>query len=119
MSVVKLEYTKTFEDTVDSAISHYSQWHDEITIIERVEAVIEAVIEAFEASVTQNPLSHALCQELVELGITQVRHAIKEDFRILYEVSYINDESLVTVLLFLNQRPSIQNQLINHCLVYK
>jgi len=56
MSVVKLEYTKTFEDTVDSAISHYSQWHDEITIIERV----EAVIEAFEASVTQNPLSHAL-----------------------------------------------------------
>lgn len=115
MSVVKLEYTKTFEDTVDSAISHYSQWPDEITIIERV----EAVIEAFEASVTQNPLSHALCQELVELGITQVRHAIKEDFRILYEVSYINDESLVTVLLFLNQRPSIQNQLINHCLVYK
>ena len=115
MSVVKLEYTKTFEDTVDSAISHYSQWHDEITIIER----IEAVIEAFEASVTQNPLSHALCQELVELGITQVRYAIKEDFRILYEVSYINDESLVTVLLFLNQRPSIQNQLINHCLVYK
>ncbi len=96
MSVVKLEYTKTFEDTVDSAISHYSQWHDEITIIERV----EAVIEVFEASVTQNPLSHALCQELVELGITQVRHAIKEDFRILYEVSYINDESLVTVLLF-------------------
>ncbi|MGV5001039.1 type II toxin-antitoxin system RelE/ParE family toxin [Shewanella xiamenensis] len=115
MSVVKLEYTKTFEDTLDSAISHYSQWHDEITIIERV----EAVIEAFEASVTQNPLSHALCQELVELGITQVRHAIKEDFRILYEVSYINDESLVTVLLFLNQRQSIQNQLINHCLVYK
>ncbi|MGI2214573.1 type II toxin-antitoxin system RelE/ParE family toxin [Shewanella oncorhynchi] len=115
MSVVKLEYTKTFEDTVDSAISHYSQWHDEITIIERV----KAVIEAFEASVTQNPLSHALCQKLVELGITQVRHAIKEDFRILYEVSYINDESLVTVLLFLNQRPSIQNQLINHCLVYK
>ena len=115
MSVVKLEYTKTFEDTVESAISHYSQWHDEITIIERV----EAVIEAFEASVTQNPLSHALCQELVELGITQVRHAIKEDFRILYEVSYINDESLVTVLLFLNQRQSIQNQLINHCLVYK
>lgn len=115
MSVVKLEYTKTFEDTVDSAISHYSQWHDEITIIERV----EAVIEAFEASVTQIPLSHALCQELVELGITQVRHAIKEDFRILYEVSYINDESLVTVLLFLNQRQSIQNQLINHCLVYK
>lgn len=115
MSVVKLEYTKTFEDTVDSAISHYSQWHDEITIIER----IEAVIEAFEASVTQNPLSHALCQELVELGITQVRHAIKEDFRILYEVSYINNESLVTVLLFLNQRQSIQNQLINHCLVYK
>lgn len=115
MSVVKLEYTKTFEDTVDSALSHYSQWHDEFTIIERV----EAVIEAFEASVTQNPLSHALCQELVELGITQVRHAIKEDFRILYEVSYINDESLVTVLLFLNQRQSIQNQLINHCLVYK
>ena len=115
MSVVKLEYTKTFEDTVDSAISHYSQWHDEITIIERV----EAVIEAFEASVTQNPLSHALCQELVELGITQVRHAIKEDFRILYEVSYVSGEVLITVLLFLSQRQSIQNQLINHCLVYK
>lgn len=115
MSVVKLEYTKTFEDTVDSAISHYSQWNDEIAIIDK----IEAVIDAFEASVTQNPLSHALCQELVELGVTQVRHAVKEDFRILYEVSYVNDETIVTVLLFLNQRQSIQNQLINHCLMYK
>lgn len=115
MSVVKLEYTKTFEDTVNSAISHYAQWNEEIAVIER----IEAVIDAFEVSVTQNPLSHSLCQELVELGVTQVRHAIKEDFRILYEVSYVNGEVLITVLLFLSQRQSIQNQLINHCLVYK
>ncbi|MCU8045613.1 MULTISPECIES: type II toxin-antitoxin system RelE/ParE family toxin [unclassified Shewanella] len=115
MSMVKLEYTKTFEDTVDSAISHYSQWNEEIAVIER----IEAVIDAFEASVTQNPLSHSLCQELVELGVTHVRHAIKEDFRILYEVSYVSGEALITVLLFLSQRQSIQNQLINHCLVYK
>ncbi|CAD6365809.1 type II toxin-antitoxin system RelE/ParE family toxin [Shewanella putrefaciens] len=115
MSVVKLEYTKTFEDTVNSAISHYSQWNEEIAVIER----IEAVIDAFEVSVMQNPLSHSLCQELVELGVTQVRHAIKEDFRILYEVSYVSGEVLITVLLFLSQRQSIQNQLINHCLVYK
>lgn len=96
MSVVKLEYTKTFEDTVNSAISHYSQWNEEIAVIER----IEAVIDAFEVSVMQNPLSHSLCQELVELGVTQVRHAIKEDFRILYEVSYVSGEVLITVLLF-------------------
>lgn len=115
MSSVKLEYTKTFEDTVDSAISHYTQWSDEIAIIER----IEAVIDAFEASVMVNPLSHALCQELVELGVTQVRQAIKEDFRILYEISDTCDVTTVTVLVFLSQRQSIQNQLINHCLLYK
>ncbi|MCL1089887.1 type II toxin-antitoxin system RelE/ParE family toxin [Shewanella profunda] len=115
MSVVRLQYTKTFEDTVDSAISHYSQWNDEIAIIER----IEMVIDAFEASVTQNPLSYALCQELVELGVTQVRHAVKEDFRILYEVSYVNGETTITALLFLSQRQSIQSHLINHCLIYK
>lgn len=113
--MVKLEYTKTFEDTLDSVILHYSQWHDETAIIER----IEAVIDAFEASVTENPLSHALCQELVELGVTQVRQAIKEDFRILYEVNDARGETLVTLLLFLSQRQSIQNQLINHCLIYK
>lgn len=112
MSVVRLQYTKTFEDTVDSAISHYSQWNDEI-------AIIEIVIDGFEASVTQNPLSYALCQELVELGVTQVRHAVKEDFRILYEVSYVNGETIITALLFLSQRQSIQSQLINHCLMYK
>lgn len=115
MSAVTLEYTKTFEDTVDSAISHYAQWSDEIAIIER----IEAVIDAFETSVMANPLSNALCQELVELGVTQVRQAIKEDFRILYEVSNAGSVTTVTVLVFLSQRQSIQNQLINHCLIYK
>lgn len=115
MSRVRFEYTKTFEDTVDSAISHYSQWSDEVTIIERV----ELVLNAFESSAAQNPLIHPLCQELVELGVTQVRHAIKEDFRVLYEVSDVCGETVITALLFLSQRQSIQNQLINHCLIYK
>jgi uncharacterized membrane protein YhfC len=115
MSVVKFEYANTFGDTVDSAISHYSQWKGEESIIER----IENVVDFFEESVTQNPMVHARCPELIELGVIHVRHAVKDGFRILYEVHEVDGETVILVLLFLSQRQSVQNQLIEHCLVYK
>lgn len=111
----KLEYTETFLQTVDSAISHFAQYYGELATIER----IEQVITAFESAVTQNPTYYAVCGELVELGTTQVRQAIKGDFRILYEVLVSHHETVILVLLLLSQRQSIQHQLINHCLFLK
>lgn len=112
---VRIEYTETFLQTLDSAISHYRQWSDEIATIER----IEQIVEWFESSVGKNPLSHSLCGELVELGVTQIRHALKEDFRLLFVVASTPTETVITALLFLSQKQSIQNQLIQHCLIYK
>lgn len=114
MQVVKLEITETFDSTVDSAISHRLEFNDD-SIIER----IESVTERFEASVVQNPLIYPLCQELVEIGVIHIRHAIMDGFRILYEVNEVGGETVILVLLFLSQRQSIQNQLVEHCLMHK
>lgn len=112
---VTCEYADTFINTFDSAISHYSEWSDETLVSKR----LGGIVTVFEDSVVNNPYSYPQCQELVALGVTELRHAIKGDFRIIYEVIERDDELKVFILLFLSQRQSIQHQLINHCLIYK
>lgn len=112
---VTFEYTEAFENTFDSAISHLSQWSDEVSVIER----LEDVVAEFEDTTSTNPLIYAQCQELVSLGVTEVRHAIKDGFRILYEVIEDNGITTIIVLLFLSQRQSIGHQLIDYCLMHK
>jgi hypothetical protein len=112
---VIFEYTEAFDNTFDSAISHLSQWSDEVSVIER----LEGVVDEFEGAVSTNPLVYAQCQELVSLGVTEIRHAIKDGFRILYEVTEDNGITTIIVLLFLSQRQSIGHQLIDYCLMHK
>lgn len=112
---VRFEYTDTFENSVNNAIAHKSQFTSELEVIER----IENLVGHFEGTVEANPEIYPLCQDLVELGVTSVRHAVKDGFRIIYEVNNIDGEFVILVSLFLDQRQSIQKQLIDYCLIYK
>lgn len=115
MKSVEIVYTQTFEQTVDSAIIHWSQWNEENTVIER----IESLVEHFETQVTQNPYIYSLCTELVPLGNTDIREMKRQNARLLYEVVEQTECFTITALLFLGQKQSIQNQLIDHCILYK
>ncbi|WP_298771729.1 type II toxin-antitoxin system RelE/ParE family toxin [uncultured Shewanella sp.] len=115
MKKVEIVYTQTFEQTVDNAIIHWSQWSEESTIIEK----IEGLIEYFETKVGKNPYIYSLCSELVPLGNTDIREMKRENTRVLYEVDEQEEQLVITVLLFLGQKQSIQNQLIDHCILYK
>ncbi len=113
--VVQINTTKTFENTVDTAISHLAQREDEYTVIEK----IENLVEHFEEKVTDNPYLYSKCSELVEYGISEIRAFNLNGFRILYEAYEDGDKIVVVVLLLLSQKQSIQNQLIEHCILYK
>lgn len=111
-----IRITKTFENTVDNTISHLALYTNENDVIDRV----MALINHFEAHVLDNPYIYSRCIELTQLGVTSVREFNYDGFRILYEVQKNRDDSLtIEVLLLLLQNQSIQNQLIEHCLLYK
>jgi hypothetical protein len=115
MSTVKFKYTETFNNTVGGSITHLSQWTDERVVIDR----IGLLIEEFEEKIGDNPLIYARCSELVQFGNTSIREMKKDGLRVLDEVSEIGKETVVTVLVFLGQRQSIQDNLVTYCLTYK
>lgn len=113
--VVEINVTDTFENTVDTAISHLAQREDEFTVIEK----IENLVGHFEEKVTDNPYLYSKCSELVEFGTSEIRAFNFNGFRILYEAYEDGDKTVVVMLLLLSQKQSIQNQLIEHCILYK
>ena len=109
---VNIQLTETFEKTLDNVITHYSQWNEEIVVIERV----ERVLEEFESQVTEQPYSYFRNPELVSLGVNAVRNAHFKEFRLLYELSEYDEEFRIDVLLFLSSKQSVEKQLIDYCL---
>ena len=107
---VQIKYTEVFESTVDSAIQFIQSYSDYEDAFNR----INSLIDTFEKRVSNYPQSCPVCSELVELGITSYREFNSGGFRILYTIEM--DGSIFGELL-LNQRQSIQQQLINYCLL--
>ena len=103
----RIQYTETFDHTIEDAIHHST------TVIDQ----IEDTIECFEKNVINNPLMYSRCEELSNLGITTVRDFKKNGFRILYTVNENN--LLITGLALLKQRQNITQTLIRYCLIYK
>jgi len=112
--VVQINTTNTFENTVDTVINHLSERDAEHTVIEK----IESLVEHFEEKVSDNPYLYSKCSELVEYGVSEIRACNLNGFRILYEAYEDGDKTVVVMLLLLSQRQSIQNQLIEHCILY-
>lgn len=113
-NAVQINTTNTFENTVDTVINHLSERDAEHTVIER----IENLVEHFEQKVGDNPYLYSKCNELVEYGTSEIRACNLNGFRILYEAYEDGDKTVVVMLLLLSQRQSIQNQLIEHCILY-
>ncbi|UTZ44537.1 type II toxin-antitoxin system RelE/ParE family toxin [Vibrio campbellii] len=112
---VEINVTKTFEDTVDSTIDYMSQWNSEFVVIDRV----EAVVDHFFKKVSENPFIYSKSPELLDLGVAEIREFNRDGFRLFYEAVEDKDKVVVNVLLFLRQKQNVQNQLVEHCLIYK
>lgn len=110
---VQIKYTEVFESTVDSAIQFIQSYSDYDKAFNR----IGRVIDSFESKVREHPKSCPVCFELAELGITNYREFNSDGFRILYTIEMDGDSSIIFGELLLNQRQSIQQQLINYCLL--
>jgi hypothetical protein len=116
MTQVVIEYTETFNNSTDLAITHFSRWNDEISVLEK----IEDTTETFEDAVSSNPLIYPVSQSIFDIaGISNVREANINGYRLLYEVNVRDNETVVTTLLLLGQRQSVKEQLLKHCLMHR
>jgi hypothetical protein len=112
---VEVNLLDTFLNSVDSSISYLAQGNDEQLAIDKV----GSIVDYFHDNVIENPFMYSLCSETVDFGDIAIRDFKRNGFRILYEVNDTDDMTVIDVLLFLNQKQSIQNQLIEHCILYK
>ena len=116
MTKAVFEYTETFYNSIELSINHFSRWNDELSVIEK----IEATMETFECAVSSNPLIYPVSSSILDIaGISSVREANINGYRFLYEVNVRDNETVVTTLLLLGQRQSVQEQLIKHCLMHR
>ena len=111
-----IEYTETFINSIDLTIAHLLRWSDEVSVLEK----IEDTVSIFENSVSSNPLIYPISQSLFDIvGVSSVRDANINGYRILYEIGERDKETVVTSFLFLGQKQSVKEQLTNHCLMYR
>jgi hypothetical protein len=112
---VQINILETFENTVETVISYLAQRDDEYSVIEKV----EGLIEHFVTKVEDNPFMYSRCSELVGYGVVNIRDFKRNGFRILHEVYEADGKTVVNILLLLRQNQNIQDQLIEHCVLYK
>lgn len=111
-----IEYTDTFNNSTDLTIAHFSRWSSELSVLEK----IEDTMGTFEDAVSNNPLIYPVSQNIFDIaGISSVREANINGYRILYEVNEQGRETVITTFLLLGQRQSVKEQLMNHCLMYR
>lgn len=108
---IEVVYTQTFERLLDYLISYLSDFSDEVSVIERV----EEVIERFESIISVDPFAVSVSTSLLELGITDFREFHANNFRILYR---IKDERVV-VDLIAQQKQDLEQLLVHYCLLLK
>jgi hypothetical protein len=101
--------TTTFELTVDSCISFLTPHIGELNAIDKV----DAVLSDFESAVTTHPLLYPVSQELLSLGVPDVRVCARGGFKLFY--TFEGNE--VTGLFLLRDKQSVEKQLIEHCLL--
>ena len=109
---VNVQYTKTFENSMNDIIDHLNQWSEVDDVIKQV----ESLLDTFEDQVGHNPNIYSRCSELVGLGVTNIRDFTKSGFRLLYEV--VDDETVLGLIL-LRQRQDISLALVDYCILHK
>ncbi|OCH63713.1 type II toxin-antitoxin system RelE/ParE family toxin [Vibrio splendidus] len=107
----EIQYTETFENSLNDSIDHLTQWNDEKSVLEG----IESLLDVFEENVSKNPNMYSRCSELVGLGITNIREFKKSGFRLFYEVN----NGTVVGLVLLRQKQDISMALVDYCIIHK
>lgn len=112
---VEIFYTETFRNTVYNLIDHLSLYSDELSVINRV----EKLIESFESRVITSPHSCPVSQTLLSIGISQFREYHLDGFRLIYQTTELNDKIAVQADVLLSQKQSIERSLVDYCLLFK
>lgn len=110
MTVISIEYTKTFE----RQLSAYSQYLTRYTGQSKARSLIFDFIDTLEQRVRRHPESSPLCEEAADLGFTNYRDFIlpEQQLRAIYRL----EENKAYMLLFLKSRQSIREALLQYCL---
>lgn len=114
MAKTTLVPTNTFENTTFALIDYFTQWCDEVKVVERV----EKLIERFESTVLDNPEMYPICHDIREFfGMIEYRVFKSDGLKIVYRYDAVNN--IVYAMLMLSDKQDMQKTLIDYCLVYK
>ncbi|WP_318467252.1 type II toxin-antitoxin system RelE/ParE family toxin [Photobacterium leiognathi] len=114
MAKTTLVPTNTFENTTFALIDYFTQWNDEVKVVERV----EKLIERFESTVLDNPEMYPICHDIREFfGMIEYRVFKSDGLKIVYRYDAVNN--IVYTMLMLSDKQDMQKTLIDYCLVYK
>lgn len=108
---IRISYASTAEESLVSQIHHLAPYHG----VEQAQAKLVELIHALEQRLNTHPLSAPICQQAALLGVSHYRELHLDEYRILYR--YHESEQLAVVALILRQQQSIEEQLINYCLM--
>lgn len=108
---IKVSYATTAEESLVSQLHHLAPYHG----TQLAQAKLVELIKSAEKRLKHHPMAAPICQQAALLGINHYRELHLEDYRILYQ--YDKAAELVVVALILRQRQSIEEQLINYCLM--
>lgn len=109
---VEVLTTQGFDECVELTLAHYTD--NNVDLVDAIDKV-EEEREFFTSKVLEHPELYAICPELIEFGITNIRHYVRNGIRILYEVSEEKEKIVVTAIAILGTRQSITKQLIDLC----
>jgi hypothetical protein len=112
MTSFDIRYATTAEQSLYSQISHLEPHLGYAGAEKKLSSLI---IEA-EALLVKNPLAYPISRQASLLGITHYRELNHLGYRLLYEC--YEDEQLVVISLILGERQSVEEQLINYCLMF-
>ncbi|WP_271103490.1 type II toxin-antitoxin system RelE/ParE family toxin [Pseudomonas tohonis] len=108
---IEVAYATTAEESLISQIHHLTPFLG----AEQAYAKLATLIKSAERHLKAHPLAAPVCEQAALLGVRGYHELHIEEFRILYR--YDDAASLVMVALVLRQRQSIEEQLINYCLM--
>lgn len=112
MAKFKIQYASTAEQSLYSQITHLQPYVGNAGAQQKLSRLIVEV----EALLSVNPLAYPISPQASLFGITQYRELNHEGYRIFYE--FFDSEQLVVVGLILAQKQSVEDQLINYCLMF-
>lgn len=108
---IEIAYASTAEESLIAQIHHLTPYHG----IDEAQARLIELVRRAEKRLKSHPLAAPVCEQAALLGIRHYRELHIGEYRILYR--YLESEARVVVALFLRQRQSIEEQLINYCLM--